>query len=245
MPSGNKKVKWAPSEEAQMVKKASTETGEEVSEEVVEASDDDALYQAAKEHLETEDEEGLQTEAGEGCMGMEEVVEESGSESEGMAKVREGMEALEEELNAGPDAEVIEKLKDAKESISEVVEEMEGDDADVDIDVVDEVGEETIIIDLDEGGDDEGGDDEAGDDESDELIVESEPMEDKEECCDCNCDPCECPSEDSEGMEAVASDDSFVKLAHISPKNRSKLVEFWSQIYPKDYVDLIVKDSEK
>lgn len=66
------------------------------------------------------------------------------------------------------------------------------------------------------------------DEKSEDIVVESEP-EDKKEVDACT----------------AASKDQYVRLGHLSKENKGKVKSYWTALgFPKDYVDLMVKDHE-
>jgi hypothetical protein len=128
----------------------------------------------------------------------------------------------------GGESDAVECLEEAKDAIERAVDCLDGGDDEFEAEVDLEVEDEEVEIEVE-----------------DEVDVESGigcMSEDEEKCCEkCECDPCEC----EEVVEAGAND--WVKVAEISPRNRKKLVDYWSKQlgYPKDFVKLMVKDYEK
>ena len=124
---------------------------------------------------------------------------------------------------------VVEGLERAVDAIEDAVKELGGDpDAAEDVSVNEEfefeieneepVEEEVVEVSIDDDDDDD----------------EEECDEDEEECDD-----------EDEVVEAKSND--WVKIAEISPQNRKKIMDYWSNKlgYPKDFVKLMVKDYEK
>ena len=68
-----------------------------------------------------------------------------------------------------------------------------------------------------------------------EIIVESKP--------DCGC----MAKKEVKLEKSAATEEEFCRFAKLSPANRKKLGDYWKNMlgFPKDYVDLMVKDYEK
>ena len=158
----------------------------------------------------------------------EESVVEVDEKDEGIEEVAQSVsEAVKEVENKAEEAEaVVEQVEEAIEKIEEAVQGVRdvcsSDEVEVEVDVdVEDEGEEEFSIEVSESDEIEDGDD---------IIIESEP--------------------DSEARMAssktASSSDDFVKLSKLSNENRKKIKNYWvnSLNYPKDYVDLMVKDYE-
>lgn len=246
MTAGNKKVDWSPKEKQDkvIVKTASTEE-----QEVVEASDEDALFEAAKSVIEAAkkcddcdcdpcecEEEGKEKEKEtkeaascgdapvkeDSAMVFDVSDEEEGIEDGGEATVEEAIEKVEDALEEVKDAVGVE----GDEVSDDAIVEDEGEVAELEIEVVDE---EPVA-------------------EEGEIFIESEPA-----CCE-SCGSAlastddetkEATTEEVVGREA-SSGEEFVRYAAISPANRKKLRQYWKSMlnYVPDYVDLMTKDYE-
>jgi hypothetical protein len=223
VPAGNNKPEWAP-KETKMQKIASE--GQEVQEQEV-----DALYEAAKSVVEVEVAEVKEVEEKDvkeatACDTMQdeeavvldvEEVPEVGDENGEV--VNEVSEAVSTE----------EKVEEATEKIEEAVVELKeaiGEEVGEGEEVVEEVGEEVAEVSEIPG-------EEVVDSE---VIVESAP-----------CPACGAMASDKVSMEKSASSEEFCKFAKLSPQNRQKLANYWTNMlgFPKEYVSLMTKDYEK
>lgn len=249
VPAGNNKPEWAP-KETKMQKIASE--GQEVQEQEV-----DALYEAAKSVVEAEVAEVKEVEASTKC-------DECGKDKS--CKCKEGDECkcdickcsseekdvkeatacdtmqdeeavvldVEEVPEVGDEnGEVVnevseavsteEKVEEATEKIEEAVVELKEA---IGEEVAEEVGEEVAEVSEIPG-------EEVVDSE---VIVESAP-----------CPACGAMASDKVSMEKSASSEEFCKFAKLSPQNRQKLANYWTNMlgFPKEYVSLMTKDYEK
>ena len=260
MPAGNGGSNWSPKQG--LNKTAST--GEE-------KDDKTLLYEAALKVVEQ------QAESCGPCMGGDdfEVVEEVGGLSDivedGVIDVVEDVsDEVEIDVVDGDESsveEVVENaeqaLEQALDAVHEVKDSLSGeevsDDVDGDLDGVDD--EVEIEVEIDDAGEEEvleddgmlieseeegcpscGHKDDAVEVESNVDCYASDDADDDDdkECDDCGCKDCECET-------VTASGNDWVKLSAVSPTNRKKLYDYWSNKlgYPKDFVKLMVKDYEK
>jgi hypothetical protein len=231
MPSGNGAFDWVPKlpTEDGLTKTASNNDG------TVQEERDyrDDLFEAAKKVVANYEC------AQEGDLGGEEFVPGDSDAVEFEGDVNEVSDE-------GDEGDAVECLEEAKDAIERAVDCLDGGADEFEAEVELEVEDEEVDV---EGG----------------LGCMTEDKDDK--CCECcGCDPCccddrKCASTDDEDDEAVEASDEdseedevveagatdWVKVAEISPKNRKKLVDYWSKQlgYPKDFVKLMVKDYEK
>lgn len=242
VPAGNNSVNWLPPKK----KIQKTASDGKISEEV-EVDSRESLYEAAKGVVESmgkdignEEMEGLEvsdSESTDVIKPSEEVSEiDDETEEVEIEEVSEVGNDLEDVEDVGEEAEEIsiEVVEEAVEKVDEAVGELK-DTVDMAEDVIEkeeEVSEEIdapieVEVDIEE---------ETPEDEG-EIIVESEPED--------NLDS-EVLEEDV-ALDKSASAEEFCKFAKLSPKNREKLRSYWVNAlnYPKDYVDLLVKDYEK
>ena len=160
---------------------------------------------------------------GDSAIESDEVIEEVSDD--GFGAVEEVEEGASEDSAVKEVQEAVEKIKEAAEQIEEAVLNI----SDVQIEEEPEMEEVSIEIEddvdeLDALEDAEGAEEVPGVIEDDEEEVDVE----KEGC-------------------TASSEEQFMKLAMISPSNRKKLVDYWTNVlnYPADYVKLMVKDYEK
>jgi len=220
MPAGNNKTEWSPKEakEEKVVKTASAETKEVVTEEV------DALLVAAKSVVAKQKKQAqFDMEAPCGDVG-EEVAEEKAID-----KVQEATEAVEvavEELKgAVEDAGGVHK----EEGISVECPEGEGDVEEVEIEIVDDEKSPEVSVEIPDG-----------EKKEEKIMVKSEePKEEKKECA--------CAGKEEKLEKDAGTEEEFCKFAKLSPQNKKKLSNYWVNMlgYPKDYVALMTKDFEK
>jgi len=238
VPAGNKMPDWSP-KATKMQKLASD--GQEVQdqevdplleaakgfveagkEEVKEASEEEAEIKEASDCGEMAQDDSVVLDVVEDEVGdnVEDVVEDEApaqSVSEAVAEVEAKAEEAEE---------VVAQVEEAIEKIEEAVQEVREVASGVD-DAVDEVSDEEVV-------DEDGVDAIPGEEVVDtEVIVESSP--------------CDLAAETEEGMDKSAASEEFCKFAKLSPQNRKKLSNYWTNMlgYPRDYVNLMTKDYEK
>jgi len=227
VPAGNKKVNWVPSEN-KLQKTASTEGVQDVQEE------SNPLYEAAKSFLASKEAMDMNEDLGDDapCLdapcvedngavdGAVDVADEK-SISEAVKEVEEKAAAAEEKIEAVQQAveQIGEAVESAKDACAEAGVDGEGDgeEIEVEIGVQDDDEVEIEVKDNGEGEDEDG------------LVVESEPE-----------------VEDEAIMDRSASAEEFARYSMISPSNRKKLADYWINAlgYPRDYVNLLVKDYE-
>jgi len=252
VPAGKMKLDWSPREEDSLKKTASAEDQSQV-----EDKEDLSLFEAAKAHLEATAKDACMDEESP-ALGVEipEVELDAPEETEEVSDVpvlpdapevekTDVAQAVQEVVDRAEEAEAMtEAVEEALEGVEEAIEGVRaavGADGEIEVDIdVDEVE----INDDDEGGEGDEGD-EGGD-----LVVESEPElaeATPEMAAEENADTENCVAEDKVGMDKSASAEEFTKFAKLSKENRSKLVNYWTNMlnYPKDYVKLLVKDYEK
>ena len=252
MPAGNSKFKWVPEveKETKMEKTASAET------DVKEVEEDlNPLYEAAKGFFKQKKiEAGSKCQCSGGdcdCGDKCECKSDGGSckQIESCAMSDDLPEITDEvvgeeggfggddevEVEIGEDGEIgdvstPETVEEAVVAVEEAVEDLkevagvgeEGDDeAEIDIEVVDDF----------EVNDD------GGEGEDDEIVIESMPMMAGSKKA----------TKEAGTEKDASSEDDYIKLSMISPKNRQKVVSFWRDMlgYPADYVNLMAKDYEK
>jgi hypothetical protein len=158
--------------------------------------------------------------------GLGEVVEEVAEEgvaqsvSEAVAEVEEKAEAAEAVVQEV--SEAVDQIEEAVAAVKEVCGAGdEGEEGEVELEIVED--EE-----CDEGCEDEV----PGEEEVDgEVIIEGKEDSD----------------EDEAAMDKSASAEEFCKYAKLTPQNRKKLNDYWTNMlgYPKDFVNLMTKDYEK
>jgi len=229
VPAGNKKLDWSP-KEVEMTKVASA--GTVVAEEV------DSLYEAAKKHLDsikTAQFEAKEEKTEEKCKdcGCEKKECKCVQKKEDEVTIDVGKKAEDKPVEEKAEDSAVAKIEEAVIEIEDAVEEIKGVQTE-------EVAEEVEIEVKDEGKEVV-----PGKEVSDgEVIVVSEPspvacMADKKEEVKV--------AEKKEETKVASVDDEFQKYAKLSPENKKKLNNFWTNMlgYPKDYVDLMTKDYEK
>ena len=191
--------------------------GQEVQEQEV-----DALYEAAKGVVEAEAAEVKEVEEATACDTMQD--EEAVVLDVDVEEVPEVGDENGEVVNEV--SEVVsteEKVEEATEKIEEAVVELKEA---IGEEVAEEVGEEVAEVSEIPG-------EEVVDSE---VIVESAP-----------CPACGAMASDKVSMEKSASSEEFCKFAKLSPQNRQKLANYWTNMlgFPKEYVSLMTKDYEK
>jgi hypothetical protein len=217
VPAGNKKLDWSP-KEVEMIKTASTEA--------VVVEEKDMLYEAAKKHLDSmkiaQENKAVEEKCKDcGCCKDEcKCVQKKDEE----VKIEVGGEKVEEVAEKSEDAAVA-KIEEAVIEIEDAVEELKGDQKkeevaeEVEIEITDDDKEVVPGKEVSDG----------------EIIVVSEPS------------PTACMAGKKEEVKVASTDEEFQKFAKLSPENKKKLANYWTQMlgYPKDYVDLMTKDYEK
>ena len=263
VPAGSKMPDWSP-KETKMQKAASDG-------QIVQDQDVDALYEAAKGFVEAavdEDKEECKEckkcgkvddkctckdkQEKEAC---DEMVQEDAVVLD--VEVDEGApcEGLPCEDDGGGLVEVIDEVSDegAAQSVSEAVAEVEAkaEEAEAVVqqvaDAVDKIeeavqevksvcGKDEVEIEVEEG------------DEVDEVEVDDEVEVPGEEVVD---DEVVVEGKEAASkkvkMDRSASSEEFCRFAKLSPQNRKKLANYWTNMlgYPRDYVSLMTKDYEK
>ena len=203
--------------ETKMQKTASE--GQEVQEQEV-----DALYEAAKGVVEAEAAEVKEVEEATACDTMQDE-EAVVLDVEEVPEVGDENGEVVNEVSEAVSTE--EKVEEATEKIEEAVVELkEAIGEEVAEEVGEEVGEEVAEVSEIPG-------EEVVDSE---VIVESAP-----------CPACGAMASDKVAMEKSASSEEFCKFAKLSPQNRQKLANYWTNMlgFPKEYVSLMTKDYEK
>lgn len=238
VPAGNNKLDWSP-KGTKFQKTASDGQGSKDIEV-------DALYEAAKGVVEAgykEDEEksaacgdGVERDEEAIVLDVEEVPEEGMVEEVSEEGVSQSVsEAVAEVEQKAEDAEaVVEQVEDAIEKIEEAVEGVRAVTGGGDNEGDNEEDNEEVEVEIEEigEGDDLGevpGEEEV---EEDEVIVEGGK---------------ERMAKGEASMGKSASTEEFCKYAKLSPQNKTKLKNYWTNMlgYPKDFVDLMTKDYEK
>ena len=123
--------------------------------------------------------------------------------------------------------DAVEEVKGAVEKLDVAVEKVEGaEEAEVEIEV-DEPDEEVEIEIEDVPGEEEVS--------SGEVIVTSEP------------EKCACAKDEKKEVKEAAVEEEFCRFGKLSPVNKKKVADYWTNAlgFPKDYVNLMVKDYEK
>jgi len=126
-----------------------------------------------------------------------------------------------------------EKVEEAVEKIEEVVEDLKeavGAEDAVDGEIGE--GEATEEVALDIPG---------------EEVVDSEVIVEGTPCGGEPCPSCGAMASSKPSMKKSASSEEFCKFAKLSPQNRQKLANYWTNMlgFPKEYVGLMTKDYEK
>ena len=235
MSAGNKKVNWSPKDE-EVIKVASNGTPE-VKEEV------NALYEAAKKFAQ---DFGKKEEVVENCEKCKKGAAEctcAKEECKDVVKKDDETAIIEIETPEGEKAEheAVGEVEQAVEKLEEVVVELKdavgksevAEEKEIEIEIEEdgdkpklefEVGEKSVVPEI------------PGKDVSQsEIIVESKP--------DCGC----MAKKEVKLEKSAATEEEFCRFAKLSPANRKKLGDYWKNMlgFPKDYVDLMVKDYEK
>jgi len=256
VPAGNNKLDWSP--KATKLHKSASD-GQDVQDIEV-----DALYEAAKKVMASEDEKCEKCEdcdcdpceCKEKKDKQEKKAEACGPEADDETIVLDVEEVTDDaEGFGGGFEEVVEEVAEegSSQSVSEAVAEVEAKAEQAEA-VVEEVvialeqieeaveGVKSVCGKGGEGEEVEGVEDKDDDDDDGipgEEVVDSEIIVEGE---DEECEPCEEAS-----MDKSASTEEFCKYAKLSPQNRKKLNDYWTNMlgYPKDFVNLMTKDYEK
>ena len=251
VPAG-KKIDWAPSDD-KLTKTASTENKEDIN----------PLYEAAKSFFDnlkkqaTEEEKKEDKKEEKKCekcgktpcaceqAKLDEKTPEIKTEIPGVPGIPEAPKAeVSVSADASSIADAVKKVEDKAEAAEAKIKQVEkaidavSDAAAAAKEVVVDLGDEEVEIEVevDEGTEDDKGDKEVGED----IVVKSEPEIDAAACGTM--------ASDKVAMDkSAATEEQFCRYSMISAPNRKKLVDYWvNQLgYPKDYVKLMVKDSEK
>jgi len=147
----------------------------------------------------------------------DEVEEEGAAQSVSEAVAEVEQKAEEAEAVVQEVSDAVEQIEEAVQAVKEVCGAGE--------DVADAIEEEVEVEIVDDDSDDSGDKDIPGEDDTgDEVIVEGEEP----------------------AMDKSASAEEFCKYAKLSPQNRKKLNNYWTNLlgYPKDFVNLMTKDYE-
>lgn len=130
--------------------------------------------------------------------------------------------------------EAIEKVEEAVADLKSAVSGEPVDEV-VEIEIEDDKEEEEVEVEIEDDEEGEGNED---------IIIESSP---DAEGCDKKKGDEECDKDEDPKMDKSAASDAFCKLASLSPVNKKKLAKYWKDAlgYPKDYVDLMLKNYEK
>ena len=252
VPAG-KKIDWAPRDD-KLTKTASTENAEDIN----------PLYEAAKSFFDTQKKQAAAEEKAE-----EKKCEKCGSTpcTCDKAKLDDKAPEIKTEAPEAPKAEVsvsadassianaVKKVEEKAEAAEAKIEQVEkaidavSDAAAAAKEIVAVIGDEEIEIEVevDEGTEDgigDKGEKEVGED----IIVESEPEIDAAACGTMASNKGATKKAKEVAMDkSAATEEQFCRYSMISAPNRKKLLDYWvNQLgYPKDYVKLMVKDSEK
>jgi hypothetical protein len=184
------------------------------------AEESNPLYEAAKKYIAAQSE-----------VNVDETEDKDGLEIE--VKNIEDVSEVEVELEDS----ACEKIDDAVEKLEEVVADLKGEDDKSEVSeevAVDEKKDEEVEIEVEVNDEKEVLDIPGKDVSNSEIIVESSPdevKEDKEACMD----------------KSASTEEEFCRFAKLSPVNKKKLADYWVNAlgYPKDFVNLMVKDYEK
>jgi len=232
VPAGRNMPEWSP-KGTKLQKLASD--GQDVQDQEV-----DSLYEAAKGFADAE-----KTGAPEDASCCEEVATDEDAivievEDEAVEEVGEAVKEVSDDM-------------DAPQSVSEAVAEVEvkAEEAEAKVEAVEEALE--MIEEAVQGVRDVAGTAEKVE-EAIEVEVEDDVDTDEipgEEVVDSEVivegDGPECEAKDKTGMDKSAAAEEFCRFAKLSPQNRKKLANYWTNMlgYPRDYVSLMTKDYEK
>jgi len=227
VPAGNKMVDWTKANE-EMVKTASSDKEEKSS---------DALFEAAKSFIEAKNNAvekkagiipGVPDGTGPHGMGPEEgrgmgPCGKGGKDGENEQDDQDTGVVVEPVAEEKQEAEkmesAVEKIEEGVQDLKEVVQEEKGE--------LEDAGEEVDVVEIDIEEDKIPGEEV----KNDEVIVEGENSEKTEK-----------KETDEESVTTAGAEEEFCKFAKISAPNRKKLVQFWSKIFPKEYVALMTKE---
>jgi len=243
VPAGNNKLDWSPKETKLQKVASDGQEGQDI--------EVDALYEAAKGVVEA----AKECEKCEKCecdpceckdKDKDKEVKEAMFDDQDKAVVLDVEEVTEAPCESSPCeevGEVIEEVSDeSSQSVSEAVAEVEAK-----ADQAEAVVEEVVLAleQIEEAVEGVkavcGKDDEV--EEGVEVEVEVEDVPGEEEVDDDEV----IVEGDEAAMDKSASAEEFCKYAKLSPQNRKKLNDYWSNMlgYPKDFVNLMTKDYEK
>lgn len=225
VPAGKKNVVWSPvaKKDASLVKTAGVEpgvpdgTGPHGGTDQCPCVESDPLFDAAKEFAD---------QAGKGDDSVVEVktVGDEETEEKGQSDLKEAVEEVKEAVEKVEEA--VSKVEVAEEAEIEVEVEDAPEDKkveEVEIEVEDVPGEQEVS--------------------SGEVMVTSAP----ENCACAKTDKEEVKKEAKEEVKEAAVEEEFCRFGKLSPVNKKKVADYWVNAlgFPKDYVNLMVKDYEK
>lgn len=230
VPAGKKNIVWSPKEKKEVVLKTA-QVEEKPADECCE--ENDPLFDAAKDFAD-------QAGKGDGAVVEVESVGAEKAEDEGKSELKDA----------------VQEVKDAVEKVEVAVDKVEGaEEAEIEVEVGEEPADEVEIEVEDVPGEQEVSSGEVmvvSDDPSKCACAKSEKKEvkeaKKEECKECKKTPCECKKEDKkEEVKEAASEEEFCRFGKLSAINKKKVADYWVNYlgFPKDYVNLMVKDYEK
>ena len=254
MPAGSKKFEWAPKDLEKETLQKTASAGAQAVEDV------NPLYEAAKKFVKAQMElEVLPPPSGEvsPCEGAPCDQSPLGGvdgigEAAPVADAIPSADAIPAEAEAAPSG-----VKDVAKAVQEVIEKAEKAEAVVGkveqaLDKVEQAAQEAKDAVAECKGEAQGEakgeakEEKPGEEVAEvEIEVEDEKKDEDDDKEEIVKESDEKPKEKTE--KDASTEDTFVRFAHISPENRTKLVTYWTKYlkYPKDWVNLMVKDYEK